>query len=145
MTVKRDDFIDALYTLARVYRLQGNHRKALTCYHQFLEKKRLIDEDPTRGFFFRSLNSWGREADVYNDLAGIFYQCGNPDKAIDLVKKAIERMPDDAKGYCNLGLALAAKGQFGHAGESFKKALERRPVYPEAEEGLKRMKAILSY
>ena len=137
----RDDFIDALYTLARVYKIKRNYRQTLLTCHTFLEKKRLIDCEPERGFFFRCLTSWGREAEVRNDLGGIFYENGNLERAIEEVKKAIALLPYDAGAHCNLGSVLAAKGQLREAEESFKKALEIKPAYPDAEEGLKRIGA----
>ena len=140
----RDDFIDALHTLARIYMIKNDCRKALLTYHRFLEKKRLIDCEPERGFFFRCLNSWGREAEVYNDLGGIFYENGNLDRAIEEVRKAIALLPNDARAYYNLGSAFTAKGYFKEAEESFKKALEIEPAYREAEEGLKRLKRTLA-
>jgi len=139
----RDDFIDALYSLARIYMIKNDCRKALLIYHRFLEKKRLIDCEPERGFFFRCLNSWGRESDVHNDLGGIFYEGGNLDRAIEEVRRAIALQPHDARAYYNLGSALARKAQFKEARASFKKALEIEPAYPEAEEGLKMLKGSL--
>jgi glycosyltransferase involved in cell wall biosynthesis len=139
----RDDFIDALYTLARVYRFRKKYRQTLLTYHTFLEKKRLIDCEPERGFFFRCLTSWGRESEVRNDLGGIFYENGNLERAIEEVRKAIALLPHDARAHCNLGSVLAAKGQLREAEESFKKALEIKPAYPEAEEGMRRIGASL--
>ena len=138
----RDDFIDALYSLARIYRKKSNYRKALLAYHSFLEKKRLIDSDPKRGFFFRCLTSWGREAEAHNDLGGIFYENGNPDRAIEEVRKSIALMPHNAKAYYNLGSALVEKGQFKEAEKNFRKALEIKPAYQDAEEALKRVEGI---
>jgi tetratricopeptide (TPR) repeat protein len=135
----RDDFIDALHTLASIYMVKNDLRKALLNYHRFLEKKRLIDCEPERGVFFRVLDSWGREAGVHNDLGGIFYENGNFDRAIEEAKKAIALLPHEARSYCNLGSALAAKGNLEGAELSFKKALDVEPAYPEAEEGLKRL------
>ena len=135
-----DDFIDALFTLARIYRLKNDYRKSVLTYHRFLEKKKLIDCKPERGFFFRCLTSWGKEVEAHNDLGGIFYQSGNLDRAIEEVKKAIVLMPDDAKSYYNLGSALAEKGCFKDAEEEFRRALEIDPTYLEAERGLKRLR-----
>ena len=135
----RDDFIDALHILARIYMIKNDLRKALLSYHRFLEKKRLIDCEPERGLFYRSLNSWGREAEVHNDLGGIFYENGNFDRAIEEARKAIALLPHEARSYCNLGSALAAKGNLKGSELSFKKALEIEPSYSEAEEGLKRI------
>jgi len=139
----RDDFIDALYSLARIYMVKNEYRKALLVYHRFLEKKRLIDCEPERGFFFRCLNSWGRESEIHNDLGGIFYESGNIERAIKEVQKAIALQPHDARAYYNLGSALAKKGQFEEARRSFKKALEIKPTYTKAEEGLKRLENVL--
>ena len=136
----RDDFIDALYTLARIYRLKNDYRRTILTYHRFLEKKRLIDCETERGFFFRGLTSWGKEAKAHNDLGGIFYENGNLDRAIEEVRKAIALLPCDARAYYNLGSALVAKGHFKEAEVSFKKALEIEPAYLEAEEGLRRLK-----
>jgi len=137
----RDDFIDALYSLARIYRKKNDHRNTLLAYYMFLEKKRLIDSDPRRGFFFRCLDSWGREGEVRNDLGGIFYESGNLERAIEEVRKAIALLPHDAGAHYNLGSVLAAKGQLREAEESFKKALEIQPEYLAAEEGLRRIGA----
>ncbi len=135
-----DDFIDALFTLARIYRLKNDYKKSVLTYHRFLEKKRLIDCKPERGFFFRCLTSWGKEAEVHNDLGGIFYQRGNLDRAIEEVRKAILLMPDDARAYYNLGSALAEKGCLKEAEEGFRRALEIEPTYLEAEKGLRKIK-----
>lgn len=135
-----DDFIDALFTLARIYRLKNDYKKSILTYYRFLDKKKLIDCKPERGFFFRCLTSWGKEAEVHNDLGGIFYQCGNLDRAIEEVRKAVVLMPGDARAYYNLGSALAEKGCFKDAEEEFRKALEIKPTYPEAERGLKRVR-----
>jgi pentatricopeptide repeat protein len=139
----RDDFIDALYCLARIYMIKNDCRRALLTYHTFLEKKRLIDSEPERGIFYRSLDSWGREAEVHNDLGGIFHQNGNFDRAIQETRKAIALLPHDARSHCNLGSTLAAKGDLKGAEVSFKKALEMEPAYPMAEEGLKRVRSTL--
>lgn len=137
----RDDFIDALYSLARIYRKKSDYRRALCTYCSFLEKKKLIDSDPARGFFFRCLTSWGKEAEVHNDLGGIFYENGNLERAVEETKKAIALHPHDAKTHYNLGSALAARGNVEKAEESFRKALEIQPAYPEAEEGLRKLHA----
>ena len=138
----RDDFIDALYTLAGIYMMRNEGRKAVLTYHKFLEKKKLIDCEPIRGLFFRSLNAWGREAEVHNNLGGIFFEHGNFDRAIEEASKAIALFPNEARSYCNLGSALAAKGNFKWAEENFKKALDIEPAYSEAEEGLRRLKVL---
>jgi glycosyltransferase involved in cell wall biosynthesis len=138
----RDDFIDALFTLARIYRSKGDHRKTILACHRFLEKKKLIDCKPENGFFFRCLTSWGREAEVHNDLGGIFYENGNPDRAIEEVKKAIALMPHNARAYYNLGSALVEKGHYKEAEESFRKALAIKPAYLEAEEGLRKIEGV---
>jgi len=139
----RDDFIDALHILAGIYMIKNDLRKALLSYHRFLEKKRLIDCEPERGLFYRSLNSWGREAEVHNDLGGIFYENGNFDRAIEEARKAIALLPHEARSYCNLGSALAAKGNLKGSELSFKKALEIEPSYLQAEEGLGKLKGAL--
>jgi pentatricopeptide repeat protein len=141
----RDDFIDALHTLARIYMIRNDCRKALLTYHRFLEKKRLIDCEPERGIFFRSLNSWGREAEVHNDLGGIFYENGNLDRAIEEARRAIALLPHEARSYYNLGSALAARGNVKEAEESFRKALEIQPAYPGAGEGLRKLKGVLEH
>jgi glycosyltransferase involved in cell wall biosynthesis len=138
----RDDFIDALYSLARVYIKKNSYRKALLTYYRFLERKRLIDADPARGFFYRCLTSWGKEAEVHNDLGGIFYEHGNWERAIEEAQKVIDLVPHDARGYYNLGSALAAKGEIKGAEEGFKKALEIKPTYREAEESLERLRVV---
>ena len=135
-----DDFIDALFTLARIYRLKKDYKKSVLTYYRFLEKKKLIDCVPERGFFYRCLTSWGKEADVHNDLGGIFYQSGNLDRAIEEVRQAIALMPSDAKAYYNLGSALAEKGCFKDAEVEFRRALEIEPTYPEAQRGLERVR-----
>ncbi len=132
----RDDFIDALYTLSRIYRVKKDYKKCILISHAFLEKKKLIDSDPERGFFFRSLTSWGREGEIHNDLGGLFYENGNLDRAIEEAKKAIAHSPGIARAHHNLGVALAGKGLLRKAKECFEKALEIQPCYPDAERAL---------
>ena len=46
--------------------------------------------------------------------------------------KAIKQNPDDAKAYCNRGVAYGKKGEFDYAIEDYIKAIELKPDYADA-------------
>lgn len=60
-------------------------------------------------------------------------------EAIKHYTRAIETNPNYAEAYYNRGLCYEAIGNLQNSVEDYKNALKVRPVYPPAEEGLKRV------
>ena len=66
-------------------------------------------------------------------LSGVIaYQTKNPEKAITLIKKAIEICPNNAAFYNNQGITLQELKQFEDAVASYDQAIALKPDYAEA-------------
>ena len=61
---------------------------------------------------------------------------GNPDRAIQLIGKALAVVPNFAQGHSNLGNALRAGGRFADACVSYRRAIALRPDFAAAHANL---------
>lgn len=61
----------------------------------------------------------------------IEHQRDNNDKAIDLINRAIDALPDFADAHCNLGAAYFAQGELTRAEASFRHAATLNPDMPD--------------
>ena len=80
-------------------------------------KASLLDEDDTS---------------IHANCAAIMNLCGRPMEAEASARYVIERAPDMAEAYCNLGVALEAQGKFADAREALVKAIDLKPGYADA-------------
>ena len=133
------DHMDILFVLAQILTKRGEYGLAVLTYQRYLSSREKIIKDPSQGFLFRTLYSFGKEAKVYNELGGIFFKMKNFQGAIAEVKKAIECDPACVSSYLNLGAACASTGRLQEAVQAFQMALEIDPQCIKAEEGLKRL------
>ena len=78
------------------------------------------------------LKTQPRHADTLHFLWVIAVPTGDPQKAVELIERAIAIKPDDAQAYCNRGLALKALKQLDVAVASYDKAITIKPDYAEA-------------
>jgi len=126
------------------------YKKSIECYptaeaHTFLgwtysfmgrlddaiaECHKAIETDPTFG-------------NPYNDIGAYLLQQGNVDDAIPWFQRALEAPRYES--YCfphmNLGRAYEVKRQWSAAIREFQLALEQRPDYQPARQGLKRVQS----
>lgn len=73
-------------------------------------------------------------ANAYNSLALVRQESGeDPDRCIELLRKAIEIDSECAQAHANLGFAMSKKCIFGEAETEAKRALEIEPDNPEYE------------
>jgi Tfp pilus assembly protein PilF len=82
----------------------------------------------------------------YNDIGAYLLQRGEVDEAIPWLLRALEAPRYES--YCfphtNLGRAYEARREWAAAAESYRKALEERPNYPPARQGLARIRAMFN-
>ncbi|HUM02729.1 MAG TPA: tetratricopeptide repeat protein [Thermoanaerobaculia bacterium] len=60
-------------------------------------------------------------------LGRILTATGEPEKAVDLVRKALEKRPDDAEGVRALAFALNKAGRLAEAESAFRRVVELKP------------------
>ena len=57
---------------------------------------------------------------------------GQPERAVELIRRAIVHRPDNPEAYFNLGVALDATGDAARAREAWAAAVRQRPTYVDA-------------
>ena len=97
------------------------------------ECHKAIETDPTFG-------------NPYNDIGAYLLQQGNVDEAIPWFQRALDAPRYES--YCfphmNLGRAYEVKRQWSAAIREFQLALEQRPDYQPARQGLTRVRALFN-
>src|SRR5205814_8486531 len=76
------------------------------------------------------------DATVFNDLALIYRQNGEIEKAIATLKKAVLLNPDLPEAYNNLGGLLRETGDVGGAEQAFRSAIRSQPELAAAHTNL---------
>jgi tetratricopeptide (TPR) repeat protein len=76
-------------------------------------------------------NPW--HADSYNLLGVIWHQKGDSARAVELIRRAIQMVPNQPQYFVNLATALRALGRHGEAIDAARIALDRRPRLCEAQ------------
>lgn len=77
--------------------------------------------------FERSIQMRADQFAVCNNLAGIYYTLRAPEKAVEMLVRAIALKPDAASGYFNLASAYVMMGRKAEADALYRKALELDP------------------
>ena len=109
----KNDYPDALYNLANVYKQKSFLREAINLY------KRVFQIDPS----IHQAN--------YN-IANIYLELTNYDQAIKYFQKAIYFNPQYHEAYSNLGVCFFFKGLVNEAISNYKKSLSIKPDFAEA-------------
>jgi tetratricopeptide (TPR) repeat protein len=112
--VKNSACVQAMYEVANTYYASGDRKKAF--------------EAAENGLKYHSKYS----ALFYVLEGGIEDDDGNPQKAIDLYKKAISVAPKFQSAYFNLGITLARLNRTEEALDNFKQSLLLRPGHPSS-------------
>lgn len=81
------------------------------------------------------------DPDLLNTLAMIAHRKGAPVKARDLVRRALDVRPDDARLWLNYGVACASSGAASDARRAFERVLALSPGHDGATEWLERIGA----
>jgi tetratricopeptide (TPR) repeat protein len=84
----------------------------------------------------RILAEWPRHADVLHLLGLIAQQCGDGVTALERIDAAIAISRDVAEYHHNRGVVLLRLHRAAECEPSFRRAVELRPVYPDAYNGL---------
>ena len=134
------DHIDFLFVLARIFAQKEEYGSAVLTYRRYLNSREKIMNDPSLGFVFRTLTTFGKAAKAHNELGGIYFKMGNIPGAVTEAKKAIECDPASVVSYLNLAVGNASLGRLSEAIQGFQAALEIDPHCTEAEEGLQRLR-----
>jgi tetratricopeptide (TPR) repeat protein len=150
-----DDLTVAI-TLADIYRRQSEPDKARKIYDGIINGIAQPGENQwslyyTRGTTFEELDQWDKaEADllmalelspdqpvVLNYLGYSWVVRGeNLDRALAMIRKAVELRPNDGNIVDSLGWALYKLGRYGEAVEQLERAVLLRPEVPEINEHL---------
>lgn len=108
----------AMYNLGYVHYLLGHYKKAAG----FLKKASKLDP---------------KQPGIYVNLAHIYGEMMNsPRKALSIIKKALNILPDSAEVHVSMGDHLMASGKMLEAREEFIKALELEPDNDNAQSGM---------
>ncbi len=87
--------------------------------------------------WFRDLMSM---SSTYSNLAIIYFNEGNREKALDTFKKAVTEWPRYKEGYMNLGILYETMGQKENAVEAYRRAAEIDPNDPRPVEKIETLK-----
>jgi len=156
MREKNPDDLTVAITLADVYRRQGEPDKARQIYDAIIGSIKEPKENHwslyyTRGTTFEELGQWDKaEADllmalelspdqpvVLNYLGYSWVVRGeNLDRALTMIRKAVELRPNDGNIVDSLGWALYKLGRYDEAVEQLERAVLLRPEVPEINEHL---------
>jgi protein O-mannosyl-transferase len=155
--IKRASQLRGLYVgLSSVYLREGKPQEAMEC----LDKAHAIDPgDPgvlqnmaaalilTKNFgearkaCEAAISANPRNENSYNNLAYVFLQQNEPDRAIENAQKAIKIFPKFADAYLNLARGYAAKGLMQQAREAYLYARQLKPeLQPAADQELSLIK-----
>ncbi|GAB4326879.1 MAG: tetratricopeptide repeat protein [Bacteroidales bacterium] len=115
------DNLEILYSLAMFYQNTGEYDKAISKYNLILEK------DPT--FYFALYNIGYIQLVYLEDYAS----------AVDYFTQAIDLKPDYVEAWYNRGFARELMKDVQNAYQDYQKALEYRPNYDKAVQGLNRI------
>ncbi len=111
------DYLSELTNKGLQFHLAGRLPEAEAIYRQVLDAK-------------------PGHADANHLLGGLAHQAGNHEQAVELISKAIAKMPKQPV-YCNnLGNALHALGRLDEAAASYRKAIAIKPDHAEAHNNL---------
>jgi Flp pilus assembly protein TadD len=106
-----DESLPQLLQSAMQRQRDGNLHEAETLYNQVLAEH---PEHP----------------DALNLLGVLMCQTWRPEKAVELISKAIELKDDQAEYHCNLGIALTCLGRDADATAAYDRAIQLKPTLP---------------
>lgn len=115
---KDPNYFEARYQLAKAYAAGGKFEQAEK------EFQKVLRQDPSN------------HKDIVLELAGVYVQMNQPDKAIEGARDYLAARPDDPKGLEVLGYAFLAKNLFAEAEQQFSRAVQRDPGRAEPKLGL---------
>ncbi|WP_372400552.1 tetratricopeptide repeat protein (plasmid) [Azospirillum sp. HJ39] len=92
--------------------------------------------DEARALYLRILEADPRNAQALHLLGLVERRQGGRDKALELIRAALENMPEMADACCNLGSMLSELGQVDAAAAAHRRALVLDPALEAAHNGL---------
>ena len=133
-------------SLARLYQAKNETAKAITQYQELLEKRpQFIQAHLALAALYHGMGRTAEARKKYekvleinpdfapaaNNLAWLLIEQGeDPDRALNLAKKAKAQLPDDPSVADTLGLALIGKGLYASAVAELRDAVEKMPQNP---------------
>jgi len=80
---------------------------------------------------------------IYNSYGYLLLSLNKAEKAIDIFKKQVELIPDNANSYDSLGDGFKAAGKYEEAVEQYCKALEINPDFKASRDNLEEVEELL--
>ncbi|HUJ10335.1 MAG TPA: tetratricopeptide repeat protein [Verrucomicrobiae bacterium] len=96
------------------------------------------------GYYEQALRIDPGYAKAHNNLGAVLMRRGAIQEAMQQWKQALEINPDFAEAHYNLGIALEKEGKVQEAIGEYKEAVRLNPDYTEAQNGLARLRAVIS-
>lgn len=109
----KDDYTDAIYNLANIYKQKGLYNDAITLY------KRALQTNP---FLYQA----------YYNIANIYLEKSNYNEAIHFYLKAIELNQNYYQAYSNLGVSYFFLGHIDKSIENYYKSIRIKSDFAEA-------------
>ena len=73
--------------------------------------------------YAQALQAAPRDADLLNDVGYFHYECGDPKRAEDSLRQALEIDPKHRRAWINLGLVLGEQRRYDESYEAFARVL----------------------
>lgn len=136
------DFRDARFFLANLFDIQGDYKRAIAEYIDFLEKfpedymglnnlgsiyEEVGEYEKALPLLEKSIHIRGDYFLSHFNLAVVLYRLGNKEKAVDHYYKAKELKPDHGNIYLNLSAIYIADGDFKKSKKILQEGLIHNP------------------
>ncbi len=122
--IKNEKYEDAKKHLEAALKEKADHPEAN--YYMGLSNDMLGDKKAAEGFYKAALATDPAMVEAATNLAAIYLdEPPRPDDAIVILKKATEKVPDDANLNQNLAYAYGLKKDYANAGKAYEAALAK--------------------
>jgi tetratricopeptide (TPR) repeat protein len=122
--IKNSKFEDAKQHLEKVLAQKADHAEAN--FYMGVATEMLGDKKAAEGFYKKAIEADPALLDAATNLAAIYLEDpARPDEAIQLLKKALEKVPDDPALNQNLAIAYGLKKDYVSAAKAYDTALAK--------------------
>ncbi len=97
-----------------------------------MQYHRAGDSQQADAIYVQILAAQPNQPDALHLRGLLFLSSGQPDMALNLIRRAVSESPNEARYHCSLGQALGISGDMPSAVTACRRAIEIQPDYPEA-------------